>query len=442
MAKQNPELPPITIPQQVPDDFGISYFWKEHNITAICENFSSKGGELKADLEIWHKNGNGNVLLHNSNFNVLSMTQQNNLRTQLSVHSDKIDWRGLVNQICFYSKQYHRENNTAELIDGNPKKLLIDYLLKPLIEKNKYTVLCAPGGSAKSYIGTYVHVILEHNASGLGGRWTPSQRCTGLYLDWESDKETYNKRVRAVRKGLNIESDHKLHYRRCYAPIQQDIDYIRRYVFDNNIEFIVVDSQMAALGDNPNDAEPNDKFYNALRTLDCACLILDHVSKDEMSKLGGHTTPYGSVVKWNRARSVFALKKHQIADEDYIQLTLTQTKHNDGKLNRPIGIQVDFINTPEAEPDEVIFKYVDPAELEGELSADALPADRIYRLLIDEPDHDSGGEIVRGWTLQEISKKLEINFNTVKQYITQRQSEKYMITGERKAPFRYVAKVE
>jgi hypothetical protein len=76
---------------------------------------------------------------------------------------------------------------------------------------------------------------------------------------------------------------------------------------------------------------------------------------------GESVGPYGSVVKYNRSRQQFELKKHQTKGQDYIELDLIHRKFNEGRLLDDIGIRLDFIYDGNDHLDKVTFKPLDIA---------------------------------------------------------------------------------
>jgi hypothetical protein len=174
--------------------------------------------------------------------------------------------------------------------------------------------------------------------------------------------------VWAIKQGLGIDSDETFLYRFCSQPLVSDIHSIQSLVFKHAIDLVIVDSQMAATSYGPDQAQVASQYYNALRSLRCTTLTLDHVSKSEWGKTTESDSlgPYGSVVKFNRSRSQFEMKKSQNIGEDFIELSLIHRKHNEGKLLKPIGVRIKFNENVEGQLESVTFdscKVADNPEL-------------------------------------------------------------------------------
>jgi hypothetical protein len=141
------------------------------------------------------------------------------------------------------------------------------------------------------------------------------------------------------------------------------LNQIQRIIADHDIKLVIVDSVMAAQSYGVDQAQVASQFYNALRSLRCTILALDHVSKDDMRQSTDNESvgPYGSVVKFNRSRAQFELKKHQTKGKDYIDLDLIHRKFNEGRLMDDTGIHIDFIYDGNGHLDKVTFTSLDVA---------------------------------------------------------------------------------
>ena len=167
----------------------------------------------------------------------------------------------------------------------------------------------------------------------------------------------------AVKRGLGIEGEGTFLYRRCTQPFVRDLPQIQRLVAEHDVKLIITDSQIAASSYGPDPAQVASQYYNAGRSLRCSGLTIDHVSKEEMraSMDSDSTGPYGSVVKGQRARQTFEIRKHQAPDQDYLDLDLIHRKCNEGKLLDHVGIRITFVNDSNGLLDKVTFTSLDIA---------------------------------------------------------------------------------
>ncbi len=74
-------------------------------------------------------------------------------------------------------------------------------------------------------------------------------------------------------------------------------------------------------------------------------------------------SPFGSIVKFNRASSVYRIESDQETESDIVQIRLKHTKFNPGRKQADRGIEVEFVNEEDALV-KVYFREFDPAENE------------------------------------------------------------------------------
>lgn len=85
-------------------------------------------------------------------------------------------------------------------------------------------------------------------------------------------------------------------------------------------------------------------YYNILASWGVTTLTIDHVPKSNMNTDNGTGTAFGSVVKYNRARSVFELKQDGEPGENFIEIAFIHKKNNLGPKLKPFGLSIEFIN--------------------------------------------------------------------------------------------------
>ena len=255
-----------------------------------------------------------------------------------------IDWDTMFTYVAPMTLSYLRQGEPLLELGGPPKSMNVDYLIDPILENGQATTLYGPGGVVKSYIAAYISCCVQYKIPVLGGEWQPSMQGNVLYLDWESTHDSHNRRIWALKKGLGIEkAPERILYRRCGLPLCDEIDAIQEIVDEHKINLVIVDSQTPASGHGQDAGQVASVFFNALRSLGCTSLIIDHVSKSNMRSDEDFAGPINSVVKFNRSRSVFSIKKVQSPDNNSVYCRIKHTKHNEGRLLEDIGIKVRFI---------------------------------------------------------------------------------------------------
>jgi len=94
----------------------------------------------------------------------------------------------------------------------------------------------------------------------------------------------------------------------------------------------------------------------------------------------GKSMPFGSVFKWNRARSLFEVRQCQEPGQDIIELGLYHRKCNEGRLLKPIGLRLEFHNKSSEVLESVVFNETDIREV-PELAKGLKLKDRLIALL-------------------------------------------------------------
>ena len=326
----------------------------------------TRHGELHAEVAVY-TDSTTDATLHWSRFNLMSTRARAEVvRSLASIKPGVPDWSVYLLSAIKGCVEHYRRGEQVVPVGLKPGTMRVEYQLAPILEKGQPTTIYGPGASAKSYLADYIAVLVQLNIAGIPSSdscWLPTAGNV-LYLDWEASKADHERRVWAIKQGLDIDSEDVnsiFLYRFCSQPLVSDIPAIQSLVSQYAIDLIIVDSQMAAMGYGPDAAQAASQYYNALRTLRCTSLTVDHVSK-EAWKGTDSIAPYGSVVKYNRSRSQFEIKKSQDTDDNSLELSLIHRKHNEGKLLKPIGIRLLFHENPIGELESVTFENCNLAE--------------------------------------------------------------------------------
>lgn len=361
----------------------IDYIGSKWGLRIRAERYEDDG---YAELNFFREDGTGEPLLlhHPTRVNLLSTPTINSLVKSLEKNFIDIPWTDILTYVSGNTLEAARRSEPVRDVGKKPETIKVEYQLLPILERNQPTTIYSPGGYAKSYLAAYIACLVQFNYKGITDShncWTPTVGNV-LYLDWESSLQDHERRVWAIKQGLGINNEETFSYLFCHHPLTVDIRNIQELVTKRNISLLIVDSQMAAAGYGTDPSQVSNQFYNALRSLRCTTLTLDHVSKAEWGKMTDADSlgPYGSVVKFNRSRSQFEIKKSQTAGEDFMELALIHRKHNEGSLLPPTGIRIDFHNNTGGELEKVTFKACNIAD-NPELSKAQTLKDRLIDIL-------------------------------------------------------------
>lgn len=386
-------------------DNGFEFFFVESQVYITIPHIKDNGRGLQAEINI--EKPVNSPIKSNITLSLQSSQQRTKLAADLTKsHPDTlIDWDNIIEYAV--SETVRRFRTPPGLLDisADPENKKVKYLLEPILPLDMPTTLFSQGGKGKSIVADYIAVLVQHGETGRGGLNLIPQPTNVLYLDWEADAEVHRRYITAIEKGLGL--DHQpILYLNCEQPLSYYVSHLRQLVKEQAIGLIIIDSQMAATAGNPQgmtEAQVAGQYYNDLRSIGCTTLTIDHVSKQSMGGDMATATPYGSVVKYNRSRSQYELKQTQEPEADYIEMALLHKKFNLGKLSKPLGIRIDFINNDSGELDKIVFKACDIAD-NAEL-VKALPLKTQIRALL----LDQGAMAIR-----EIAEYLEGNEGSIK----------------------------
>jgi hypothetical protein len=376
----------------------IEYAWKDWKLGIIADRYDDDG---YSDLIFSY--GKDERIIHMTRANLLATTTMSSIAKKLEQSIDMLPWADILTYVTGKTVQIARRGQPALPVGTKPETMKQEYRLWPIVQEDEPTTIYCPGGVGKSYLAVYCACLVQFDYQGLSDSKQSWVAIPGnvLYLDWESCHRDHLRRTWAVKKGLGIETEDTFLYRPCDQPLVKDLPNIQRLVAAHDIKFLIVDSQMAASSYGPDQAQVASQFYNALRSLHCSTLTLDHVSKEEMRTAADSegTGPYGSVVKYNRSRQQFELKKHQSPGQDFIELDLIHRKFNEGKLLDHIGIHIDFISDANGHLDRVTFTSCDiskhpvfsatrplPQRLDDALAAGPLTTKELHEMMPDKTE--------------------------------------------------------
>ncbi len=217
-----------------------------------------------------------------------------------------------------------------------------DYAVKPFLFRGVPNLIWAQGGSGKSWFGLLFCILID---KGMSAHGIKAKQGKALYLDWEEEPDLFVQRVKALHKGLGINSDEEsgIVYKKMSGSLAANIENIAKIVQRDEISFLVVDSVNASLSGSMNDDETIREYFNSLNGLGITTLSIDHANK------AGETTGKwqlgGSASKKQRARQVFELRRFREPGVNSLDVVWYHEKGNDSRLGNPKAWQLNFHNT-------------------------------------------------------------------------------------------------
>lgn len=332
------------MPQPVVKQTGTrqEFYWKEEGVYVLV-NRLHEHNDGRVTAEVAFKTDRADMPTHilHTQLNLLSTRSKKDMIKELEDRLRLPNWTSIVEYLCVTSLDNYRKGKPAKEIWPVPQGEEMpqpQMLVRPLLYKEKPTILFGEGSTGKSYLALTLAILtqLPFNDNPLS---LVPEKANALYLDYESDEVEFKRRLTFLQRGFGL-PPFPIQYRECELPLVEDIDHLEQMVADDNIGFVIIDSLGVASGNaSLNDAATATAFYSALRRLKVTSLIVTHTSKELGTK---KATPFGSVYFTNLARSVFEVSKQQEQEANEIAIALIQTKNNQGPLLSQQGFKIVF----------------------------------------------------------------------------------------------------
>ena len=260
--------------------------------------------------------------------------------------TDWIDCGNSLKDIPVYTKytQIFPEIEKVELLRAKEVKVFEMATLKepvlekplwgPFVPKNLITLIYADGGVGKSLFSLCFASYAALKQPFLG--YPILTECRTLFVDYELNLDLHTVRSYQICRGLNIEVPPKgLFYFKPTHNLEDSFLTLKQLILDNQINLLIVDSLGAGSGVDTTKALDINFVFSKLLDLGVTVLLIDHEAKQNIKSPLGNLKPYGSVYKYNLARSVLRLT------QEIDGYTLYQFKNNFGKLAVPLNF--DFV---------------------------------------------------------------------------------------------------
>lgn len=357
---------------------GYKLEWQDEQIAIETTHLKQKSdGIVSGEVTISTSAPGVPSHLHRSHFNLSSERSRTSLAKTLKERHNSLDWHGLLEQNSVYVIDMYRRGEPVRELKSTDEIQRPRYLLNPLIIENYPNVIFGDPSSAKSTLAVILSQVMQlpwhDNPMGITA---PASPVKVLYIDWESDWETINWQLKTLENGMGL-GYLSLHYRRCYFPLAQDIEQIKKYVEETEATLLIIDSLGIAAGGELKETQSPLAFFGALRQLGRTSLILAHNNKEDIKK----KTIFGSQFFTALARNVWEIRKSQDTDSDEMELALFHKKPPPfSKLQKPIGFKIEFDN----ELGKMEVKKHDPRNV-AEFIERMTDTDRVLDALRDGP---------------------------------------------------------
>ncbi len=351
------------------------------------ERVRESRGDVQGELIVQRRsNANADGHLFAGRFNVSSLNARASTAKYLASRMPG-NWVPLLEGFCVSVLQEARRGADFETIGQRPSGARQANLVDPIMPLGKPTVLFGIGGALKTTLGGGLAVSTKTGRVVIPG-WTPTPGDV-LVLDWEDDAQVWNDQLRAIANGIGVPPP-TVHYRQMARPLADDVETIARFVSEQCVLLVIVDSVGLAIGATQDGQTWTDgafRLFTALREIDVTSLLIDHVAGAELGAKQPVPKPYGSVYKVNLARSVFEVRPEPKRPGGRTEVMLVHTKVNASAKLPPQGIAVIHedgairFERTDVEAPELIQTLSVPDRMERLLRRGALSTDVIAHTL-------------------------------------------------------------
>lgn len=313
---------------------GGAYTFRFHNqrLRATVDRLDPMRNVLRADLLI--QGFDDAHFVYDGNCELTSELTRKRLADAVRERYPGYPWQQIIDSIAVRTLRAYREGNPwICLADMEAPPDTVQYLVKPILEAGTSTLLFADGGSGKSYLAT-AFALMVATGEAMGGMIATIPPSNVVYLDWESNEESYWRRVNALTSTMGLPIPDTMFYRQMTGRLSGVTVEVKAYCKSNQIALVIVDSAALAAGESETSVDAT-RLFDALRQVGVTALVVAHTTKTDPNR------PFGSVFMRNGPRSVWKL----VRDDDHsdtLTLAAQHIKANNSMLQPPLGWQLTF----------------------------------------------------------------------------------------------------
>ena len=314
--------------------------WLDLNIEAKVRYFRTGSDKsVKAEVKFTSNRVTTEGHLRSGQIPLTSPTSRSTFAKLLHQSDPSIEineWSDIMEQLCESVLSDFRTGSPEMLLTGEVEDLeQQDWLIYPIIEKDNPTLIFGVGSAGKSIFAQLCAVLVDagHNFGGL-----EVIKGNVLYLDWETTHRDLLARITSIRNVLGLEGKSHIWYKRMSTGIEDGIEEIKQVVSEHEIDFIVIDSMGAALGNDASEQKVVTGAFSAIRSLSVTALVIDHPNKAET----GLKALFGSTYKSLLSRHVWEVLKDQQVGDNLTKFALFHRKANNTGLFKEMGWQFTF----------------------------------------------------------------------------------------------------
>jgi len=316
--------------------------WLDLNIEAKVRYFRTGSDKsVKAEVKFTSNRVTTEGHLRSGQIPLTSPTSRSTFAKLLHQSDPSIEineWSDIMEQLCESVLSDFRTGSPEMLLTGEVEDLEEqDWLIYPIIEKDNPTLIFGVGSAGKSIFAQLCAVLVD---AGYSFGELEVKKGNVLYLDWETTHRDLLARITSIRNVLGLEGKSHIWYKRMSTGIEDGIEEIKEVVATHDIDFIVIDSMGAALGNDASEQKVVTGAFSAIRSLNVTALVIDHPNKGET----GLKALFGSTYKSLLSRHVWEVLKDQQVGDNLTKFALFHRKANNTGLFKEMGWQFTFEN--------------------------------------------------------------------------------------------------
>lgn len=192
------------------------------------------------------------------------------------------------------------------------------------------TVIYGDGGSGKSMLALAL-AVCARTGQALGGdpNWRVTPCESVLLLDWESDRQDHQRRVRGLAAGMGVAYPTGIWHVPMRGALADQVGPITSRIARGGIDLVIIDSIAPACAAELEASETAIRFFEAVARLGATALCIGHVNKAQAREGQAKAQIFGSVQFRNQTRSSFQVVAEETDGEtEVIPVTFRLDKHN------------------------------------------------------------------------------------------------------------------
>lgn len=331
----------ITAGQASVTKVGLGYRMDANGYLFTASRVTEARGEIWCSLTV---EGLRRKLLRPIHVNLSTSYARKGLASNLAERSKgaKVNWLELVEQFAGGVIEACQEGEPICRVGRQEDEVEPSWLIDGFMPENVATCLYGPQKIRKSTLAQIIAVGCETGIPTVPG-WKFRQVHVGA-LDWEADSKEWNRRIRAIAAGVEIEPP-EIFYRRCTRPLADQVEELSALGSTEGIGLWIVDATESAVrksGDGANPAGVVEELYAAVRAIGGTWLLVDHVTGEHFerdSEIPIHK-PMGSIRKLGLARAAWELKAERSPADNVAEILLRCEAMNGGPVTRPISLRI------------------------------------------------------------------------------------------------------